>query len=73
MKINMDLIIQAIIFIGVLAIIIIAMVTCIHQMEERMKSDCSKQNFEGTIEYWDAEVDCKCFNPNTQECWRVVE
>lgn len=73
MKINWNLILQAIIFIGVLAIIIFSMVITIHGMEDRIRSDCAKQNYEGIKEYWDTEIDCKCFNPNFQECWEVVK
>lgn len=39
-------------------LIIVISVLLIHQMEESIRDDCSKQNNEGIIKYWDADVNC---------------
>ena len=44
------------IFVFCLLILIVGLV--IHQMEDRFRKDCEKQNFEGMIEYWDGDINC---------------
>lgn len=57
-----ETIINALIGIGVLIIIILLTSVIIEKMGERINYDCEKQNFTGTVHYWDADVDCEKYS-----------
>lgn len=45
-------------------LLIVVLVFMLQQMGERMRDDCTKQNFSGIKHYWDADIDCSHYLPD---------
>jgi len=50
------------IMLGVLLIIILISILMLNQMEERIRTECEKVNYEGIVHFLDADVDCVQFS-----------
>lgn len=57
-----QLLIQISIAICVLLIIITLTILTLNQMEERIRTECEKINYEGTVSFWDVDVNCVQFS-----------
>ena len=51
-------ILTILIFILVVLIIIVSVALMLNQFDERVQSDCEKQNNQGIKSYWNMDIDC---------------
>ena len=57
-KRTMKLIPQILIGLLILSLITMSCILILNYMGEKIMSDCKKQDNQGIIKYWDADIDC---------------
>lgn len=51
--------VSILIFVGVMLIILFSIIFLFYQMNERIITLCEKQNYSGTLHFWDADINCQ--------------